>query len=410
MSGHTDILLPRARVALFATNNALSETAHALADDWRFARVQIDILGGDIETAISTFGHQASPELVIIETADISDAFIERLGALAGVCAQGTDAVIVGPKNDVQLYRSLIGMGVRDYLVLPVASEDMVGVIAKTLLDKKGLSDSQLGVVIGGKGGVGATVMAQSLALIAAEDLGHKTLLTDAAGGSGTLGIAFGIEGAGGYSEAVRLGASGSDDDVKRLLQKPRDNLSVMVSGGEGMLVDHTDAEGVEKLIERLMHTYPLTVFDASGASHAVQKRMLTLAAHITLVTAPQLPVLRNTRALLSEIKMIRGGLGHVDLVLNMQGIAGSDDVPLRDIKAALDIDPLVSVSYQSRLFAQAEGTQQPVVAGKNGADLRRQLQPLARRMAGDTASSPTAGKPGSDGGGLSLFKKIIRK
>lgn len=408
MAEHTSILLPQARVAIFAASESLKRVAQELAADWRFARVQFDIQNGDITTAVAAYGLQASPELVIVETADISDAFIDHLGELAGVCAQGTDAVVVGPKNDVHLYRSLIGMGVRDYLVLPVAQDDLVDVIAKTLLDKKGIADSRLSVVIGGKGGVGATALAQSLALIASEDLGHKTLLTDAAGGSGTLGIAFGFDGGSGYNEVLRIGAGGGEDDLKRLLQKFSDNLSLLLSGGDGMLTDHTDAEGVEKLLQRLMQTYPLTIFDASGASHGVQKRLLTLASHVTLVTAPMLPVLRNTRALLSEIKSMRGGTADVDLVVNMQGIAGSDDVPARDIRAALDLDPAITISYQPKVFAQADAAQQPVAAVKGGAELRRTLTALARRVAGDSAADGSDKPHGH--ARLGLFKKIIRK
>lgn len=408
MAEHTSILLPQARVAIFAASESLKRVAQELAADWRFARVQFDIQNGDITTAVAAYGLQASPELVIVETADISDAFIDHLGELAGVCAQGTDAVVVGPKNDVHLYRSLIGMGVRDYLVLPVAQNDLVDVIAKTLLDKKGIADSRLSVVIGGKGGVGATALAQSLALIASEDLGHKTLLTDAAGGSGTLGIAFGFDGGSGYNEVLRVGAGGGEDDLKRLLQKFSDNLSLLLSGGDGMLTDHTDAEGVEKLLQRLMQTYPLTIFDASGASHGVQKRLLTLASHVTLVTAPMLPVLRNTRALLSEIKSMRGGTADVDLVVNMQGIAGSDDVPARDIRAALDLDPAITISYQPKIFAQADAAQQPVAAVKGGAELRRTLTALARRVAGDSAADGSDKPHGH--ARLGLFKRIIRK
>ena len=144
MADHTSILLPQARVAIFAASDSLLQSARALAADWRFARVQFDIQSGDIATAIALFGQQASPELVIVETADISDAFIDRLGALAGVCAQGTDAVVVGPKNDVHLYRSLVGMGVRDYLVLPVSDSDLLDVIGKTIMEKKGNSGSRL--------------------------------------------------------------------------------------------------------------------------------------------------------------------------------------------------------------------------------------------------------------------------
>lgn len=408
MSDAANILLPAARVAFFVSDNALAQTAQAIADDWRFARVTVQSFGGDIETAIATYGHEASPELVIIETADITDAFIERLGALAGVCAQGTDAVIIGPKNDVHLYRSLVGMGVRDYLVRPVREQDLVQVIGKTLLDKKGMADSRLAVVIGAKGGMGVTAVAQNLAWMAAE-AGHKTLLFDAAGSSGTLGIALGQEGNTSLSEAIRLAETGSEDDMKRMLLQPRENLSLLISGAEPQLVDHADAEGVERMVQRLIQRYPFAVFDASGAARSVQKRLLALASHVTVVTTPLLPSLRNARALLAEIKLLRGGLAGVDLALNMQGLAAKDEVPAQDIKAALELEPAARITFAPALFVQADSAGAPAAAQKSGAELRRQLEALARRAAPEGTASP-ADTGGGKTGKLGLFKKIIGK
>jgi pilus assembly protein CpaE len=406
MTEHASILLPPGRVAFYVTDGALAAAAAQLSQDWRFARVNFDIVTGDIAAATEAYSHAASPELVIVETDDISDAFIAKLGALAGVCAQGTDAVIIGPKNDVHLYRSLIGMGVRDYLVRPVAETDLAQIIARALLDKKGVSDSRLAVVLGAKGGVGATAVAQSLAYVAAHDLGQKTLLLDAAGSAGTLGIAYGLEGATGFAEALRVGQSGSEDDMRRLVQKAGDNLSLIVTGGDAQLADHADADGFERLLQRLMTKHPLTVFDASGAARGVQKRAIALAKQITLVTTPVLSALRNTRALLAEIKIIRGHLDGVDLVINMKGRGGADEVPAADIRAALSLDPAVTVAYQSRLFAQSESGGQPAAAQKTGAELRTALLPLAARAGGVPATHRT--QPGARSG--SLLSKLIRK
>lgn len=408
MTDHATILLPAGRVAIFAHDATLVTTATALSQDWRFARVDLQVVAGDIESAISTYSQSASPELVIIETADISDAFIGRLGALAGVCAQGTDAVIIGPKNDVHLYRSLIGMGVRDYLVLPVREEDLSQIIARTLLDKRGLSESRLAVVMGAKGGVGATALAQSLAYLISAELGQKTLLADAAGSAGTLGIGFGLEGTTPLSEAIRLGQGGSDDDIRRLLQKSGDSLDLLLSGGEAQLTDHADADGFEKLLQRLMHKYPVAVFDASGSAHSVQKRMLTLASHITLVTTPTLPALRNTRALLSEIKLIRGNTNAVELVLNMKGLSAADEVPLADMRAALGLEPAETVTYIPKVFAQSEGSGQPAAALKSAGDLSQRLLPLARRMAGLGEGTVQAGTGREKIPGI--FKKLMGK
>src|ERR1700722_7956887 len=232
----TSVLLPASRVDFFALDDGTAEHAQKLAADWRFARVVLQIERAGIEGAIERYSHAASPELIIIETNDISDAFIQQLGHLAGVCAEGTDAVIIGPKNDVHLYRSLVEMGIKDYLVRPVSEEDMVKVIARTLVEKRGLSGSRLMTVIGSKGGVGTTSVAQILAWNVAEILKQKTMLMDVAGSAGSIGISYGLEPSATLTEAVRLGGAGTEDDVKRIIQSATEHLSILVCGGEPML------------------------------------------------------------------------------------------------------------------------------------------------------------------------------
>src|SRR5688572_19523640 len=116
----TATLLPASRVDFYTLDDATAATAGHLTSDWRFARVAIHVTRGGIDAAVAAYSQYASPDMIIVETNDISENFIGQLGQLAGVCAAGTDAVIVGPMNDVHLYRNLVGMGVRDYLVRPV--------------------------------------------------------------------------------------------------------------------------------------------------------------------------------------------------------------------------------------------------------------------------------------------------
>ena len=100
----TAILLPASRVDVFALDDGPAATAGKIAADWRFARVGIEITRGGMDAAVEKYSHAASPELIIIETNDISENFTAQLGALAQVCAEGTDAVIIGPTNDVRIY------------------------------------------------------------------------------------------------------------------------------------------------------------------------------------------------------------------------------------------------------------------------------------------------------------------
>lgn len=391
------ILLPPSRVDVFAMDAATSATAGALSSDWRFARVGMDVVQGGIDAAIDKYAQTPSPELVIIETNDISDAFTARLGDLAQVCAEGTDAVIIGPTNDVHLYRSLVGMGVRDYLVRPVSAGDVAGVIARALVDKRGLADSRLIAVIGGKGGVGATMTAQALAWLVAEALGEKTVLADAASGTGSLGVAYGVEPVTTLAEAARLGRDGSDDDMRRILQTASDNLSLLVFGGDAVLGDDPDPDAVEALFTRVMQKNPVVVVDLSGAAHPVQRRLISCAAHVVVVTSPQVTALRNCRTLITEIKHHRSSLDNLDLVLNMQGMPAAEEVPAAEIVKALGVEAAAKLPYAPKLVMASEMTGKPLGKNKAAQAWLENLMPVALRAAGrkDKPARGGAGKKG---------------
>ena len=401
----TSVLLPTSRVDFFALDDGTVAHAQHLTADWRFARVVMQIERTGIEGAIERYGQTASPELIIIETNDISEAFIQQLGNLAGVCAAGTDAVVVGPKNDVHLYRSLVEMGIKDYLVRPVSEEDMVKVIARTLVEKRGLSGSRLVTVIGSKGGVGTTAIAQILAWNIAETLKQKTILMDVAG---SVGISYGLEPSATLTEVVRLGGAGTEDDLKRVCQSATEQLTILVCGGEPMLLDSPDPDHVEALVNRLMQKFPVVVIDLSRAAAAIQKRLLARSAEIVVVTTPMLSALRNARTLLGELKTLKSHTKDVDLIVNMQGTASSEEVPLKDLKAAMGLDPSAVIAYLPKIFVASEATGKPVGQNKAAAGIMESLMTLA--VKGAAVANKTANTSGKKDGSKGFLKKIIGK
>ena len=105
---------------MFSRDPETLRNSGEIRNDWRFARVSLHVQDGDVETAIQLYSGRDAPELLIIQTDTIDEGFLGRLEALSAYCSQDTAAVIIGPVNDVYLYRSLIDMGVSDYLVRPV--------------------------------------------------------------------------------------------------------------------------------------------------------------------------------------------------------------------------------------------------------------------------------------------------
>lgn len=403
------VLLPAAKVALHVKDSETREAASRLAKDWRFARITFDIHEGSIETATQFYKDKPSPDLVIVETSTIENEFTDRLTALAENCSENTSAVIIGPVNDVYLYRKMIDMGVSDYLVKPVTIDVLTDVISKTLIEKFGAPDSKLIAVVGAKGGVGASSFANAVSWSIADRLDEKTIMLDAAGGWSYLSVSMGAEPLTNFSEITRL-ASGTDEAAfNRMVLKPSEKLSVLATGAEPMLDDQSNPAGFELLINKLMVTYPVVVADLSGASAAVKRVAIARAHEIIVVSSPSLPSLRGARSLIQEIKTLRGDSDrNVHFVINKSGEATGLEVSAKDIETALDRKPALTIPYDPKAFMASESQGKKLHEIKAGEAITASILNLLRGIMNAKTQSGTGLKTEDKslmGGLLSKFK-----
>lgn len=403
------VLLPAARVGLYVLDSDLRESAKALMDDWRFTRVTFEIHEGDVEAAIQAYqGGASSPELLMVETTTIDDSFAQRLEVLAGSCSENTSAVVVGPVNDVYLYRKLIKMGVSDYLVRPIRTETLAEVISKALIEKLGTSDSRLIAFVGSKGGVGTSTLAQATAWGVSSRLDQKTIILDAAGGWSYMSVAMGAEPITTLAEVSRAAGAADQDSFKRMIASPTEKLSVLASGVDMMLDEATSPEAFEGILNRLMVTYPAVIVDLSGATATVKRMVMHKAHEVVIVTTPTLPALRSARSLMLEIKEVRGGSDQeIELVVNMRDQAPGQEVSANDIATAMGRKNIVTIPFSPKIFATAEtqGKKLSDVAGSEG--IITELLSLARKVitAQEVSSGPAKQEGGLLGGLLGKLK-----
>ncbi|MCB1682577.1 MAG: type II secretion protein ATPase [Rhodospirillales bacterium] len=378
----TDILLPSAEVAVFSRDAETLKNAGEIRHDWRFARVSLDVLEGDVETSIQTYAEREAPDLLIIQTDDINDAFLERLDALSGYCSEGTAAVIIGPVNDVYLYRNLIDMGVSDYLVRPVQKEVLCDVIAKTLVNRLGVSGSRLIAFLGAKGGVGTSSIIQAMALGVSELWGQKTALIDASGGWSSLSVGMGFDPAGTLREISRMVDKGDENGLKRLFVEQGERLSIMAGGGDALLDPTISPDQYERFLDFLMVKSPVVLADLSGAEPVLKKLLISRANQIVLVATPTLTALRFARSLIKEVADLRGGdKNDVSLIINKTGMAKSYEVTPHEIQKALEVAPATSVPYLPALFLGHESNARQILSDKEGLEiLKHSLLPVLKK------------------------------
>ena len=404
------ILLPTATVAIYSKDQETLQAARDVMNDWRFARVEIMIYDGGVETAMECYGKARSHDVVIVQTAITDEAFARQLEELGAQCSEGTAAIVIGPVNDVYLYRRMIDMGISDYLVRPVKKEILADVMAKTLIERLGIGDSRLIAFIGAKGGVGTSALAHAAAWGVSEMLGQKTMLLDSAGGWSTASVGLGFEPSATLAEIARAAANNDEDSIKRMLFRASDKLSVLASGSDAMLEAPIEPEQFEQLLNMLMATYPVVIVDLSHGAENLANSVIAKASQVIVVSSPTLPSLRLARSLVQEIKEHRGGSDTgIEMIINMQGIAGKSEISKKDAEQAMEFKISSMIAFDPSLFYGLESQGKKITGDQRGADLvRRIILPLVQKVVTasvDDGASEVKEKSGLLGGLLGKGK-----
>ena len=372
-------LLPTSSVHVFSPDDYEKNLVKNALHDWRTARVSMDIGGDDLDAAIARYSQEKSPSLVIIKTDDIGTEFQEKLTKLADLCAEDTSALVIGPVNDVKLYRKLTDMGVSDYLVDPVSKADFIEAIAKALLSMLGTSDSRLISFIGAKGGQGTTTMAHLAALALSENLGQKCFLMDAAAGRSTLWSQFGTAPTGTTIEAAKAAVDRDQEALGRLLHNVNDRLAILNTGVENILDHIVSAKAYEMLLDRMLALYPVVLVDLSGAPEVIQRNTVARSHAVFMVTTPRIDALSLARSMVEEVRGVRGGDDSVlNLIIN-QGGGNQQFMTDIDIARALSMDRFISMPANAKFFIGQETSDKPISASKQGqAMIAQMVEPLA--------------------------------
>lgn len=160
---------------------------------------------GGINVALTRIEAGSSPKVVL---ADISRSMdpegdITRLVRKMG---PSNSLIILGTSNDVAVFRRMVALGASDYLVKPLSNEVLRDAIENVDRQAAAAQTAQAGrltVIVGVRGGVGASTIATNLAWIMANEEKLSTALLDLDLHFGTSTLALDVETGGGFREAL---------------------------------------------------------------------------------------------------------------------------------------------------------------------------------------------------------------
>ncbi len=350
------------------------------------------VRSGDSSAALAYLAEVPAPKVVIVDIGESS----QPLSAMLSLTAAFTDEtrlIGIGEINDIALYRELTEAGVTDYLVKPVTEKALAAALSRSEEVKAAATPTSQAspdevhkiVVVGARGGVGASTTAVNLAWIFAEEKGIKTALVDLDLEFGTVALSLDLEPTRGLREALETPARIDNLFISSATAKLTDNLSIMATE-ENLAHRHSfSPNAVEILFETLAHENGCIVVDLPRALYSVRDQVLAQATRVILVTELSLPALRDSIRLLGIIEEAAPKTPITVVANRCKG--GQQAMGQSEFQKALGRKVDLMIADESKVFNDAANTGKPVVNHAGRSKAAKSLRSVAAVVASEAAN-----------------------
>jgi pilus assembly protein CpaE len=324
---------------------------------------------GGVEDAINYLIHDPSPRTAIVDLTSVTEPLV-ALDRLAETCLPGTRVIAIGEINDVHFYRLLRSAGVADYLVKPLTADAMRGALTveaaalpiATAPPVAVTDDRETIAVIGARGGVGATMVAVSLAWLSTDRQKQRTVLADLDLHNGATSLALDVEPGHGLSEALaspeRIDALLVASATTRLA-----NDFYLLSAEQPLdSVRPIQGDAIEKLIDGLRQGFQRVILDLPRSGGALVRQGFEEASVILIVTDFSLAGVRDTGRLIALAERVAPKAKRL-VVGNRFSAGRKGDLSRGEIEKALGVKLVCVIPEDGAAVPTALNTGKPVPA-----------------------------------------------
>lgn len=346
--------LPRITLQAFCETDELISIIEMAVADRRMARAHVKVQKGGLVAALEAYRSAPTPNLIILENSAERSVLLSQLGDLAEYCDPGTKVLVIGYENDVGLYRELTSRGISDYIVAPITVIDFIDRVSALYKGTKVQALGQTAAVIGAKGGVGASTLAQNIAWSVSRTFSMETVIADLDLPFGTVALSYNQDPVQGIADAIysldRLDAQYLDG----LLSKCSEHLSLLSSPVTLDRVYDLDALALDPVVEILSSLVPWSILDVPHVWNGWTKDVLSKVDEVVVVASPDLPNLRNAKMLLDMLAALRPNDPAPHLVFNMVGMPRRPEIGVSEFSKAIGMEPVATIPFDPKFFGIA--------------------------------------------------------
>jgi pilus assembly protein CpaE len=359
------------------------------------------VRNGDSTEVLDYLADVSPPKVLIVDISESNQPLSAMLSLTAAV-TDGTRLIGIGAVNDIALYRELTEAGVTDYLVKPITEKALAAALSRTEeaaappMAPPSSHDCEKIVVVGARGGVGASTVAVNLAWIFAEEFKKRTALVDLDLEFGTIALSLDLEPTRGLREALETPARIDNLFISSATAKLSDNLSIMateenLSGGHNF-----NPNAVEVLFETLAHDHECILIDLPRSLYGVRDQVIKEATRVILVTELSLPALRDSIRLLG---IIEDAASHIPITVVANRCKGGQQAMSQgEFQKALGRKVDLLVADESKTFNDAANTGKPLVHQASRSKAAKSLRKIAEITYGSVSENGDKAKGGKKG------------
>ena len=346
-------------------------------------RCKVEIQTGEIENAAAHLAEGRTPNLLIVESGESGDRLIQQLESLAEQCSSETSVMLVGPNNDIGLYKRLLTLGVTDYFSDDTSTDQLIVSIEQTFSDIDPAEQARVMAFIGSRGGVGSSVVAANTAYCLAHVFEENVTLVDLDLAFGTSALELNLDAKQTVSDALDQPDRLDDILIERFMVPYDDYLSVLTTPTGLVQKQDINIESIETLLKLVRAISNFVVLDLPHLWQPWVQELLLQADETIVTSYPDLAGIRNTKNILDFLNEGRGVDAPTRLIFNQIGACRKTELSRKDCQGAIDHIPLLSIPFDPVIFGTAMNNGELMVETNNKHKTAQKFKTLSEKISG---------------------------
>jgi pilus assembly protein CpaE len=373
---------------------------------------------GGLRNAVQSLSVAASPNILFVDLSESGDP-LNDINALAEVCEPGTVVIAAGEVNDVRLYRDLVASGIQDYLLKPFSADQLRDAFAHAHAILNGPKHNEAAVdrphmmtaVIGARGGVGASMIASSLAWLFSEGHRRSTALLDLDVHFGTGALALDLEPGRGLTDAIENPSRIDGLFIERAMVRANDKLSILSSEAPMNQPMLSDGTAFFQLQEEMRAAFECTVIDLPRNMLVQYPHLMNDLQAVVVVSELTLAGARDMIRILSWLKS-NAPQASVIVAVNRIGPNGSTEISRKEFETTIEHKIDHAIALDVKVVCQAAKLGKSVAEVGKSSKMGQELHQICTSLlaVADGGESPKIARASSTSlaGKLGSFKSMF--